>query len=82
MTDVTATEASRNFADLLDAIEHEGAEYTILRRGRPVARLAAAPTRANGAEVKRLLAKHPPDERFAADIRDALDQITVDRLRA
>ena len=39
MPDVTATEASRNFADLLDAVEHRGERYRIVRRGRAVAQL-------------------------------------------
>lgn len=68
MTDVSATEASRNFADLLDAIEHEGAEYTIHRRGRPVARLSA-PSSPNGAAVRRLLADGPPDDEWADELR-------------
>jgi len=68
MTDVSATEASRNFADLLDAIEHEGAEFTIVRRGRPVAHLSA-PSRPNGAAVRRLLAGGPPDDQWADDLR-------------
>tara|TARA_B100000470_G_C19575522_1_gene295399 strand:+ start:267 stop:509 length:243 start_codon:yes stop_codon:yes gene_type:complete len=69
MTDVTATEASRNFSDLLDAIEQGGDEFTILRKGRPVARLSA-PARSNGAAVRRLLAQGPPDDDWADDLRD------------
>ncbi|MBA2317940.1 MAG: type II toxin-antitoxin system prevent-host-death family antitoxin, partial [Euzebyales bacterium] len=33
MADVSATDAARNFADLLDAVER-GAQFTIIRRGR------------------------------------------------
>ena len=39
MTEVTATEASRRFADLLDGVEHRGERYTIVRRGRVIAQL-------------------------------------------
>ncbi|WP_424955298.1 type II toxin-antitoxin system prevent-host-death family antitoxin [Ilumatobacter fluminis] len=31
------TDAARKFADLLDAVEHDGERYTITRRGRAVA---------------------------------------------
>jgi prevent-host-death family protein len=39
VTEVTATEASRRFADLLDGVEHRGERYTIVRRGRVIAQL-------------------------------------------
>ena len=78
MTDVTATDASRNFSDLLDAIEHGGEEFTIVRRGRPIARLAAPP-RSNGAAVRRLLAEGPPDDQWAEDVRSVWEFIRDDR---
>lgn len=67
MTDITATDAARNFADLLDAIEHRGERYTIVRRGRAVARLEPVPS-GNGAEVKSLLRRHAPDVDWADDL--------------
>jgi prevent-host-death family protein len=39
---ITATEAARNFSDLLGSIKYQGMRYTILRGGKPVAVLAPA----------------------------------------
>lgn len=53
MTDVSATDAARKFADLLDAVER-GEEFTIIRRGRAVAHLE--PTRrGRGRDLKAVL---------------------------
>jgi prevent-host-death family protein len=64
--DVTATEASRNFADLLDAVEHRGERYRIVRRGRAVAQLEPVSV-ASGAELKRLLRRHRIDPSWAKE---------------
>ncbi|MEZ5270879.1 MAG: type II toxin-antitoxin system prevent-host-death family antitoxin [Ilumatobacteraceae bacterium] len=37
MPEITATEASRSFADLLDAVEHRGETFVIVRRGKVIA---------------------------------------------
>ena len=39
MSEITATEAARRFADLLDSVEHAGQRYTITRRGKAVAQI-------------------------------------------
>ena len=39
MTEVNATSAARNFAELLDAVEHRGERFTIVRRGKVIAQL-------------------------------------------
>lgn len=77
MTEISATEASRNFAALLDAVEHEDADFTIVRRGRVVARLGAPP-RGNGAALKAALRANPPDPDWIDDIRAALDVLEPD----
>lgn len=67
MAEISATDAARNFADLLDAVEHRGEHFTITRRGRIVAQLE--PVRAGrGVDVKRLLAAHPPDDDWVVDL--------------
>ena len=69
MTEVTATEASRRFADLLDGVEHRGERYTIVRRGRVIARLEpAAPT--TGAAVKSMLRRHHVDSQWADELAE------------
>jgi prevent-host-death family protein len=73
--EVTATEASRSFADLLDGVEHRGETYTIVRRGRVVAQLEPAHA-ASGAEAKAILRRHRVDREWArevAELRGFLD---------
>ncbi|MBC8365743.1 MAG: type II toxin-antitoxin system Phd/YefM family antitoxin [Actinobacteria bacterium] len=77
MTEISATGASRNFADLLDAVEHEDADFTIVRHGRVVARLGAAPG-GNGAALKAALRANPPGPDWIDDIRAALDFLEPD----
>ncbi len=67
MPDVSATEAARNFATLLDAIEHRGERFTIVRRGKAVAYLELV-SRGRGAEVKALLRRHRPDKAWADEV--------------
>jgi prevent-host-death family protein len=67
MPDISATDAARNFADLLDAVEHRGERFTVVRRGRAIAELH--PVRPGvGAEVKDLLRRHRPDSGWADDV--------------
>ena len=65
---MTATEASRSFASLLDAVEH-GETVVITRGGKRIASLGPAPV-GNGAAVRSLLAG-VPDAGFAADVASA-----------
>jgi len=72
---MTATEASRNFSGLLDAIER-GETVTITRGHRAVAEMRPA-SRRTGAGLRAALEDvPPPDDRFAADIADALALIS------
>ena len=71
MRTMTATEASRNFSDLLDAIER-GETVTITRGHHAVAEIMPA-RRRTGAGLRAALERiPPPDDRFAADIAVAL----------
>lgn len=69
MPDVTATDAARHFADLLDGVEHRGEHYTIVRRGKPVAHLEPVSS-GRGADVKSLLRQHLPDAAWPKDLTD------------
>jgi prevent-host-death family protein len=69
VSEISATEASKRFADVLDAVEHRGESFTIVRRGRVVATIAPA-RRGTGADLKRILRAHPVDDRWAQDVRD------------
>lgn len=77
MSEVTATEAARRFADLLDAIEHGGERYTITRRGRAVAHIEPV-SRGRGADAKALLRRHRPDARWANDLDEVRDLLEVE----
>ena len=67
MPDISATDAARNFAGLLDAIEHRGEHYTIVRRGKAVAQLEPI-SHGRGSEVKAMLRVHRPDVRWPRDL--------------
>lgn len=66
MADITATEAARKFADLLDAVEH-GEHFTIVRRGKAVAHLEPV-QRGGGADLKALLERHRVDRNWKSEI--------------
>lgn len=77
-TAVTATEAVRNFSELLSNIRYRGDHYTILRGGKPVAALGPVetlPTRRTLAElvdgVRALPGLDPEDSSFAEDVMAA-----------
>jgi prevent-host-death family protein len=73
MSEVSSTDAARNFADLLDAVEHRGERFTIVRRGRAIAQLE--PVRGGtGAAVKNVLRSHRRDPSWAEDL-SALRQL-------
>jgi antitoxin (DNA-binding transcriptional repressor) of toxin-antitoxin stability system len=69
MTRITVTEASRNFARVLDDVEHRGASYVVERRGRAVAEIR--PSRRGGAvaDLRAVLREPAPDPDWIADLR-------------
>ena len=77
MPDVTATDAARNFADLLDAIEHRGEHFTIVRRGKAIAHLEPM-NRGIGADVKALLRRHRPDADWAREVDEVRRLLEVE----
>ncbi len=77
MPDVSATEAARNFANLLDAIEHRGEHFTIVRRGKPIAHLEPV-SRGRGADVKAVLRRHRPDKAWADDVAALRSLLVMD----
>ena len=67
MPEVSATDAARNFADILDAVEHRGERFTVVRRGKPIAHLG--PARPGlGADAKALLRRHRSDATWREDL--------------
>jgi len=78
---MTATQAARNFAGLLDAVEH-GEAVVITRDGVTVGRFV--PERRSTADrLKGALREHPPDYGFADDVEAAraeLRALTTDEV--
>lgn len=75
---VNATEVVRNFSEILNSIKYAGDDYTIMRRGKPVAMIRTAETHAKeltlgdlAGLVKSLPALGDEAERFKKDIREA-----------
>lgn len=77
MSDVTATEAARKFADLLDSVEHAGERYTITRRGRAIAHIEPV-SRGRGTDAKALLRRHRLDNGWAAEFHEVRDLLEVE----
>ncbi len=76
MADVSATEAARNFADLLDAVER-GEHFTIVRRGKAVAHLEPV-HRGRGADIKALLLRHRIDSGWSDEVRSMRSRLRVE----
>jgi len=74
---ITATEASRNFAGLLDAVE-AGETVVITRGGRRIARIVGDNV-SNGRALKDFLGRFPPDPGWAAEVRATRDIVRDDR---
>ena len=76
MHTLTATEASRSFATLLDEVER-GETVVITRGGRRIATIGPVNV-SNGAEFLALLSSHVADEDFAADVLAARDAVILE----
>jgi antitoxin (DNA-binding transcriptional repressor) of toxin-antitoxin stability system len=74
---VTATDAARHFADLLDAVEHRGEHFTIIRRGKAIAHLEPT-SRGRGADAKAMLTRHRPDPRWRRDLDQVRALLEID----
>ena len=77
MPEVSATDAARNFSDILDAVEHRGEHYTIIRRGRVVAQLDPVST-GRGADVKLMLRGRRHDPGFGRDIESVRELLEIE----
>jgi prevent-host-death family protein len=76
--EIPATEAARNFSEVLDAVEHRGEEFTIRRRGKLVAKLMPMDGGSTLATLSEILKRHPADEDYWKDIRE-VRALLVDR---
>lgn len=67
----------RRFADLLDAVEHRGERFTIVRRGKVIASLQPA-KEGHGADVKDLLRRRRPDRDWAQELAAARSLVEIE----
>ncbi|HEY4609501.1 MAG TPA: type II toxin-antitoxin system prevent-host-death family antitoxin [Ilumatobacteraceae bacterium] len=77
MPEVSATDASRRFADLLDAVEHRGETFTIVRRGKVIAQLEPART-TSGARAKELIRHHRVDAEWIGEVAELRSQLVAE----
>ncbi len=77
MPEISATDAARNFADLLDAVEHRHERYTVVRRGRVVAHISPM-LGGRGADLKELLRGARRDSSWAQELDDLRSLLTID----
>jgi len=65
--DISATEAARNFSEVLDAVEHRHETFVVIRKGRSVARITPAvahrPDATWGRELRTMRSKLLTEER-------------------
>ena len=73
MRTITATEASRHFSDLLDAVER-GETVTVMRGSHPVAEIGPA-RRRTGADLRAALVG-TTDDAFARSIAETASMVT------
>ena len=77
MRKLTATEAARRFSEMLDAVEHGGETFVVVRNGRPVAQISPA-AGATGRDVKAFLRRHTPDSDWARQLRDLRASLVIE----
>jgi prevent-host-death family protein len=76
VSEVSATDAARNFADLLDGVEHRGERFTIVRRGKAIAHIEPV-SAGRGLDAKALLRRHKRDSEWGADLRAVRDLVEL-----
>ncbi len=77
MNDISATDASRGFSDLLDGVEHRGEEYRIMRRGKAVARVVPIVS-GRGSDVKTLLLEANVDSAWRTELDELRGLLEVE----
>jgi len=77
MPEISATNAARNFAELLDAVEHKGERITIVRRGRAVAHIEPV-ANGLGSDVKSLLERHPVDTQWFTTLQETRELVVTE----
>jgi prevent-host-death family protein len=77
MPEISATNAARNFAELLDAVEHRGEHFTIVRRGKVIAQLEPVAI-GQGVDVKAFMRRRRADKTWLADLMATRDLVAIE----
>jgi len=77
VTETSATEAARHFAELLDAVEHRGERIMIVRRGKAIACIEPV-TASHGSDVKTMLRRHAVDRSWRGELDAIRELVTIE----
>ena len=69
MKQLSATDASRRFSEVLDDVERDGESYVVVRHGRAVATIGPAGG-GTGKALKEVLRVNRPDDAWAGELRE------------
>lgn len=78
MKQLSATDASRRFSEVLDEVERSGESYVVVRHGRVVATIGPA-SGGTGKALKEALRANQPDDAWAdelRELREGMDPVT------
>lgn len=74
MKQLSATDVSRRFAEVLDNVERSGESYIVVRHGRAVATIGPA-SDGTGKKLKDALRANRPDDAWADELRELRNSI-------
>jgi len=74
MKQLSATDASRQFSQVLDDVERSGEQYVVVRHGRAVATIGPA-RGGTGKALKEALRTHRPDAAWAGELRELRESV-------
>lgn len=74
MKQLSATDASRRFSEVLDQVERSGESYVVVRHGRAVATIGPAGG-GTGQALKEALRANRPDAAWAGELRELRESI-------
>jgi len=74
MKQLSATDVSRRFSEVLDDVERSGESYVVVRHGRAVATIGPA-SGGTGRALKEALRANQPDEAWAEELRELRESL-------
>jgi len=74
MKQLSATDASRRFSEVLDDVERGGESYVVVRHGRAVATIGPA-RGGTGKALKQALRANQPDDAWADELRELREAV-------